>query len=180
MKRLLLAIWLLAVWIAFAPGPFSAPAYGATSEDIGEAGGEAGEGMNNARLDQLIRQIEGIEGDIEGQAGAWRFAFEGFQVYILTDETADRMRIMVPIIEIKDLDQAALLRLMQANFDSALDARYAITQEVLWSAFLHPLATLAEEEFSAGFVQTVTLAATYGTSYSSGALKFRGGDSPAK
>jgi len=159
-------------------GLISAPAHGAASEDIGEAGGGAGEGMNNVRLDQSIRQIEGIEGDIEGQAGAWRFAFQGHQVYILTDETADRTRIMVPIIELKDLDQAALLRLMQTNFDSALDARYAIAQEVLWSAFLHPLAALADEEFSAGFVQTVTLAATYGTSYGSGALKFRGGDSP--
>ena len=34
------------------------------------------------------------------------------------------------------------------------------------------------EEFRAGFVQTVTLAETYGASYSSGALRFRGCDSP--
>ncbi len=31
---------------------------------------------------------------------------------------------------------------MQANFDTALDARYAIAKGALWSTFIHPLSDL--------------------------------------
>ncbi len=38
------------------------------------------------------------------------------------------MRVLIPIEGTDDLLKDELLRLMQANFDSALDARYAIAQ----------------------------------------------------
>lgn len=66
---------------------------------------------------------------------------------------------------------------MQANFDSALDARYAIAKGKLWSAFIHPLSELNEEQFFSGLAQTITLVKSYGETYSSGALIFKGGDS---
>ncbi len=134
--------------------------------------------MNNARLAELIGEIEGIEGEIEGQPGFWRFGFQGYQAYVITDERADRMRIMVPVAPADSLGPEALMRVMQANFDSALDARYAVAQGALWSAFIHPLSPLDEDEFRSGFRQVVTLAETYGTTYSSGGLRFGGGDTP--
>jgi len=63
------------------------------------------------------------------------------------------------------------------NFDSALDARYAIAKGVVWGTYIHPLAVLEEKEFISGVGQVVNLALTFGTSYSSGALIFQGGDS---
>ncbi len=130
--------------------------------------------MNNQRLQTLI---EGIATDIEGQPGYWRFNVENVPVTIITDEKANRMRIIVPVTEIGGMDTEQLTRLMQANFDSALDARYAIAKDILWSAFIHSLSTLSDQQFIDGLAQTVNLAATYGSSYSSGALVFRGGDS---
>jgi hypothetical protein len=135
--------------------------------------------MNNAGLDRLIRGIEGIEGEIEGRPGFWRFLYQGYQVYIITDENADRMRIMAPITGVEELGKDVLYRALQANFDTALDARYAIAKGALWSAFLHPLAALDAQQFQSGFAQTVTLAATFGTSFSSGKLQFDGGDKAA-
>ena len=135
--------------------------------------------MNNQELDRLIRQIDGIEGEIEGQPGFWRFVFQGYQIYIITDERADRMRIMAPVAAAAEMEKEALYRVLQANFDTALDSRYAIAQDALWSAFIHPLAALDAAAFYAGFAQTVTLAATYGTTYSSSGLQFGGGDKPA-
>lgn len=139
---------------------------------------EAG-AMNNLGLDRLVRGIEGIEGEIEGQPGFWRFDYQGYQIYIITDERADRMRIMAPVAAAEELEKPALYRALQANFDTALDARYAIAQGALWSAFIHPLGALDAAAFYAGFTQTVTLAATYGTTYSSSGLQFGGGDKPA-
>ncbi len=65
---------------------------------------------------------------------------------------------------------------MVANFDTAMDARYAIAQGGLWSTVLHPFAALTVDEFLSGFTQAVTLAGTYRTTYCSGALRFSGGD----
>lgn len=130
--------------------------------------------MTNARLAELFRRVDQ---NTTGEAGHWEFAVEGHPVLVITDEHADRMRILAPITTATGLDQALLLRLMQANFDSALDGRYAIARGIVWGAFIHPLGPLTDAEFLSGIGQVVNLAVTYGTTYSSGELIFRGGDS---
>ncbi len=130
--------------------------------------------MDNRRLQTLIDRVAT---DVEGRPGLWQFTLHGFEATVITDEKADRMRIIVPVATAEDVDAGRLLRLMQANFDSALDARYSIARGVLWSAFIHPLSELSDHQFIDGLAQTVNLAATYGSSYSSGALIFGGGDS---
>ncbi|HHO69081.1 MAG TPA: hypothetical protein ENK12_08625 [Gammaproteobacteria bacterium] len=137
---------------------------------------DTAEGMTNETLDGLIRRLGEA---VEGGAGVWRFRIEGRPVTVITDEKADRMRILVPVAEVASLPEGRLQRLMQANFDSALDARYAVAKGFLWSAFIHPLGALSDHEFLSGLGQTVNLAITYGSSYSSGALVFGGGDSQA-
>jgi hypothetical protein len=51
---------------------------------------------------------------------------------------------------------------------------------VVWSAFIHPLSPLSDEEFIAGLAQALTVATTFGSTYSFGVLIFRGGDSDEK
>ena len=80
-------------------------------------------------------------------------------------------------MQVKDVEDDELLRLMQANFDSALDARYCIANGIIWSAFIHPLSILSDEELLSGLAQAITAAASFGSTYSSGALIFKGGDS---
>ena len=65
-------------------------------------------------------------------------------------------------------------RILQANFDTALDARYAIARNVLWSTFIHPLSSLSDKEFLSGLGQAINIVINYGKSYSSGALSFGG------
>ena len=98
-------------------------------------------------------------------------------VIIIADPRADRMRAMVPIRAAEGLEPDELMRLMQANFDSALDARYAVAQGRLWGVFIHPLSPLESEQFVSGLAQTVNVARTYGQTYSGGAQVFGGGDS---
>ena len=71
---------------------------------------------------------------------------------------------------------AAITALDKGNFESALDARYAIAQGLVWSAFIHPLSSLTEAELISAMAQTFNTATTYGKSYSSGMFHFRGGD----
>ena len=130
--------------------------------------------MDNQRLQTLINRIAE---DVSGRPGFWEFTLQGYAVTVITDERADRMRIIVPVAKAGDIDSEQMNRLMQANFDSALDARYSIARGILWSAFIHPLSELSDHQFIDGLAQTVNLAGTFGTSYSSGALIFGGGDS---
>ena len=128
-----------------------------------------------AMIDAALKKINK---DIKRETNVWQFELGKRQVIVITDPIAERMRIMVPIVEAQSLDNLALTRLMQANFDSALDARYAVAQDILWGIFIHPLNSLDEKGFVSGLAQTLAVVENFGGSYSSGAVVFGGGDSP--
>ena len=128
--------------------------------------------VDNGKLQTLI---ESLSQNIEGEPGYWSFTVASRQVVVITDEAADRMRIMTPVVEDTELPAEQARTLLEANFDRALDARYAVSRGYVWSAFIHPLSALTEEEFVDGVRQVVTLAENYGTSYSSTNLVFQGG-----
>ena len=131
-------------------------------------------GMTLDRLEEIILRLDP---EAQRQGGAFQFAIEDVPVLIVTDERADRMRAMTPIRSADALTPEELARMMQANFDTALDARYAIANGRLWSAFIHPLSPLEREQFISAVGQVVNLALTYGSLYSGGGIAFGGGDS---
>jgi len=125
--------------------------------------------MTNAALDRLLRWLLA---PVEGGDGAWRGGLAGREVIILTDQTHDRMRCMTPVASLEEAPEALLRTLLEANFDRALDARYALHEGALWSVFLHPLASLHPADLESGLRQVVTLADNTGTSFASGGLVF--------
>ena len=128
--------------------------------------------MDNARLDTLIRELSG---EVEGQLGYWKFAVQKRELMVITDQRYNRMRIMTPVASQDGLDKGELTRLLEANYDRALDAKYSLSDNVLWSAFTHPLKELTDEQFIGCVGQVATLADNFGGSYASGALFFGGG-----
>ena len=127
-----------------------------------------------AMIDTALKKIDK---DIKRETNIWQFKLGARQVIVITDPVAERMRIMVPIGDAGLLSPELLTRLMQANFDSALDARYAIANDILWGTFIHPLTSLDEKGFVSGLAQAVAVADNFGGSFSSGAVVFGGGDS---
>ena len=130
--------------------------------------------MTAVRLGELILAVDE---DAILDEPTWVLSLEGLEVIVVYDIDADRMRIIIPIGPATDIPQEELVRLMQANFDSALDARYAIAQDVLWGVFIHPLSELSDDEFLTALGETANIVLTYGTTYSSGLMIFGGGDS---
>lgn len=129
--------------------------------------------MNNRRIDGIIREYaDNIE---EALLGYWRYTYKGQAVLTITDESHNRMRIICPVALTKDVDDKQLRVCMEANFDCALDARYATSGEYLWSAFIHPLAEVTDSHFIDAMEQVITLAGNYGTTFSSSNLLFGGG-----
>lgn len=124
---------------------------------------------------QIVKRLD--ENMQEPRPGNFVFLINDFQVAIFTAVPANRMRVMVRVRSAENLTKDDLLRIAQANLDSALDARYAVGRGVLWATYIHPLSSLHPLQFIEAIGSTVNLASSYGTSYSSGQLLFGGGDS---
>lgn len=127
--------------------------------------------MDNKRLDKIIKANCEIT---NSQLGFWEVKYKGYSLTIITDEAHNRMRIVCPVIEEKKLTKKDLSIILSANFDSALDAKYALYKEYLWSVFTHPLKELEQEQFKDAMLQVATLTSTYGSTYTSTDLIFGG------
>ncbi|MEL6620775.1 MAG: hypothetical protein AAFP16_18010 [Pseudomonadota bacterium] len=137
----------------------------------------AAEGEPPMTMLRMARIIRAIDPEAEAQGNSIRLTIDDIPLIVIADPTANRMRAMVPIRSANGLSSAELMRLMQANFDTALDARYAVAQGRLWGVFIHPLSPLEKDQLLSALVQTINVARTYGQTYSGGAQIFGGGDS---
>ena len=128
-------------------------------------------------VEEMGDVVQRLDPEAEGGDSHWSFKIEDVRLTLVYDEDRDRMRVIAVIAPVNELTPQQIVRCLQANFDSALDARYALANGALWSAFIHPLGSLGREDLISGIGQTVNLVTSFGTTYSSGALVYGGGDS---
>ncbi len=133
--------------------------------------------MDNSKLQEIIQKNADTVG---GVMGNWKFIYKEVPMLCVTDEKNNRMRIISPITESKNLDKDLLLDSMTANFHSALDVKYAISNGILWSAYIHPLKELTEEQLENAISQVYYASKTFGTTFTSTALIFGGGKTQEK
>lgn len=125
--------------------------------------------MDLARLEVLVNELGE---DVDGAEGAWQFDRDGVRMACVTDTQFDRMRVIAPIIDEEEMTAEHIHACLEANFHTALDARYATSDGVLYAAFIHPLSPLTEPELRSAVDQVISLVQTYGSTYSSGTLVF--------
>lgn len=125
--------------------------------------------MNNKQLHVVFNNL--IE-DIKGSNGHWQFTLKDTQVICLTDELHNRMRIMAPIIETDKLTPTQITKCLEANFHTALDIKYAISDKILWTVFMHPLKELTDGQVEDAIQQVYAGTQNFGSSYSSSNLYF--------
>ncbi|WP_147127317.1 hypothetical protein [Shimia ponticola] len=130
--------------------------------------------MDLPRMGEILAALD-PEAEFNGRG--FELTLSDVPVLIIVDPVADRMRAMVPIRSADGMTPEEMERVMQANFDTALDARYALARGRLWATYIHPLSPLKKDQLISGLGQTVNVALTYGTLYSGGAMSFGGGDS---
>lgn len=135
---------------------------------------EAEPHMTVSRMAQIVLALDP---DAAVAGPGFSLTVDDIPILIVTDVAANRMRAMVPIRSAETMTAEEMQRVMQANFDSALDARYAVAQGRLWGVFIHPFKELERDQFISGIAQTVNIAKTYGSLYTGGAAQFGSGDS---
>ena len=127
--------------------------------------------MNNENLEKILYVIADT---IQVQNGGWEFTVKGLPMLCITDQSHNRMRIISPVREVKDVSEEQLKEAMAANFHSALDVKYAISNDILWVAFIHPLKELSKDQVISAISQVYNANLTFGTTYSSTDLVFPG------
>jgi hypothetical protein len=136
---------------------------------------EMREPMTQSRLARLVEDLAAEYEAVAGAGGepAWiNFVYDGVPMACISDATADRMRITSPIGTVSETSARNLLLALEANFHSALDARYATSDGVVHAVFVHPLSSLTPPELESAVRQVATAARTFGTAFTSGELVF--------
>jgi hypothetical protein len=133
--------------------------------------------MTSAKLVELIEQ----EADtVKVNGNSIQFLIKENMLICIYDENANRMRIISPIIKREEIGEEELLNAFVANFHSALDVKYALSDEIIWSVFTHPLAELSEHQVVDAINQVYSAAVTFGSSYSSTNIVFPGNTKKAE
>lgn len=127
--------------------------------------------MSPEKLMELISQVSDT---LQANGNQVQFFYKQRALICVYDENANRMRIISPIAETKELEEEQLLNALVANFHSALDVKYALSDEIMWSVFIHPLRELSENQVLDAIEQVYAASATFGSSYSSTTLVFPG------
>ena len=120
--------------------------------------------MNNKKLEKALKKITQ---EIDGEAGNWQVTFNDFPLFVLTDETSNRMRIFTPILEEHELKVGQMKKMLEANFHAALDAKYSLYEGFVIGVYTHPLLELDEKQMESAMTQVVNLSKNFGTSYTS-------------
>ena len=95
---------------------------------------------------KLGTMLETISDSIVNKSSQWQFIIKNTPFIAIADSTHNRMRIMSPIIQSDKLSENLKTASLMANFHTALDVKYAISDDILWSVFIHPLKELSEKQ----------------------------------
>ncbi len=125
--------------------------------------------MNNDKLEDIYASVSD---SIQGQKGAWQFFVKDIQLVSFTDTEHNRMRIISPIANANTLDGDLIKAALVANFHTALDVKYAVSEGVLWAVFIHPLQELSSNQVKDAVSQVYYANINFGTSFASTSLSF--------
>ena len=128
----------------------------------------------NMDANKLKAIYNNVSDSLVYKGNSFQFVINNRPFISIVDENANRMRIITPITEVKQLKEEELLNAMVANFHSALDVKYAISDNIIWAVFIHPLKELQEHQVIDAIKQVYTAAITFGDTYSSTNFIFPG------
>lgn len=134
----------------------------------------------NMTLTKLGEIFEKASDSIVSQKPQWRFIIKEIPFIAIADSTHNRMRIISPIADSNRLTEELKEASLMANFHTALDVKYAISDNVLWSVFIHPLKELSEDQVFDAISQVFYAHANFGTTFSSTSLVFPGNKAKKK
>ena len=99
--------------------------------------------MTGSMLEEIIREAAT---DFRIENTVMEFKYRDVAMACIFDRAQNRMRIIAPITAVSELSPKEIGIILEANFHSALDGRYATSNGVLYAAYIHPLSMLQRKE----------------------------------
>ena len=96
---------------------------------------------------------EDIKHDVEE---AWQVKNSQIHLLVIVSEDRTWLRLLTPIATAAEA-QSLLPQLLEDNFDTTQQVRYAINQNVLWGVFHHRLESLVESDFESAIATLASL-----------------------
>ncbi|GAA3656225.1 hypothetical protein [Flavivirga jejuensis] len=127
--------------------------------------------MTNEKLQDIY---SAVSDSIQGRSGSWQFYIKDIPFMSITDTNHNRMRIISPIADSNSLNDALIKAALVANFHTALDVKYAVSDGILWSVFIHPLKELSEDQVKDAVSQVYYAHVNFGSTFASTSLTFPG------
>lgn len=128
-----------------------------------------GDAMNQASMENIINNLAQ---ESKGKKGFVEFNYNNVKMYLISDVKHNRMRIISAITKYNKLSIKHVDAILESNFHKSLDARYAVSNGVLYSAYIHPLSELQSSQIKSAVEQVANLALSFGRDYSSGILNY--------
>ena len=122
--------------------------------------------------DRLHSVIQKNADEVKRNANQWQFTIDDQVLICIADANADRMRIIAPVAKVDQISETQMKNALVANFHTALDVKYAISDNLIWSVYLHPLQALSEDQLDSAISQTYRAAITFGDTYQSTDMVF--------
>ncbi|HIF94535.1 MAG: hypothetical protein ABGX04_14970 [Myxococcales bacterium] len=131
--------------------------------------GEGPDGLHSTMTQSRLETLFGDEVDaIVGPPGAIQTRMDGVPLFLLSDEENDRMKLIAQIASASNFEGSVFGLLIQANFDRTLDARYAISDGVIFAVFQHPISSLTPGLIRSAVSQVLNLAENFNSTYAAG------------
>jgi len=132
-------------------------------------------GTSQNMTNDILKEIyTSVSDSITGANGQWQFFVKQVPMASFTDVNHNRMRILSPITDATLLSDELLKAALVANFHTALDVKYAVSDGVLWAVFIHPLKELSKRQVEDAISQVYHANINFGTTFSSTSLTFPG------
>ncbi|MDA7816736.1 hypothetical protein N9A28_00940 [Sulfurimonas sp.] len=135
------------------------------SSEIGEVK------MDQEEIENIINTSKNIE-VLREEKGYIFFQYLDVKMELYSDEDYNRMRVISAITKYSNLAPKIKDSLMDSNFHLALDTRYGVADDTLYSVFMHPLFSLTRDDFESALEQVYNLAKSFGKTYRSAQIEF--------
>ncbi|MEM9273853.1 MAG: hypothetical protein AAGA80_12925 [Cyanobacteria bacterium P01_F01_bin.143] len=87
----------------------------------------------------------------------WQIEHQEMKILVVLSEDQSWLRILTAIAPIQEV-QPLLMPILEANFETTGEIRYALAENVLWAVFHHRLGSLIEDDFCHAISSLVSLA----------------------
>lgn len=111
--------------------------------------------MNTEEITHTLKDLFG-ETVSTPAPNSWQVKTANLQLLVLLSDDESWLRILLPIAPAADA-KSFLEPILEANFDTTQETRYALHQNVLWGVFQHNFKTLNIVDFSAAIQQLLSM-----------------------